>query len=229
MIHNKDKMLPHQRFNSHLYQGNQSLMASMFGLLSEHCSAPHYRMREHHRVASVEMSTPPIQVALLKFFIDLTGAKTFLEVGTFIGHTTMCIAEFIGTGADVTTIEKFDEFASIAKDNFADNHMSDKIHLLVGDAVKIVPTLKDGKFDIIYIDGDKGKYPEICKAAEKKLSPGGLIIVDDVFFHGDVFNDKPKTEKGRGCKFLLDFYKNRKGFSHYVLPVNNGILLLNKL
>lgn len=222
-------MLPHQKFNSHMYEGNQSLMTSLFGLLSEHCSVPRYRMREHHRVASVEMSTPPIQVALLKFLIDLTGAMTFLEVGTFIGHTTMCIADFIGCLADVVTIEKFDEFASIARDNFADNHKSDRITLLVGDAVKILPTLKDGHFDIIYIDGDKGKYLELCKAAENKLSRGGLIVVDDVFFHGDVFNDKPKTEKGRGCKAVLEHYKKNKNFSHYVLPVNNGILLLKKL
>ncbi len=165
----------------------------------------------------------------MKFFIDMIGAHTFLEVGTFIGNTTMCVADFIGDNADITTIEKFDEFAEIARDNFKGNHLSDKINLLVGDAIKIIPALEDGKFDIIYIDGDKGNYLELCKAAEKKLSPGGLIIVDDVFFHGDVFNDKPKTEKGRGCKALLEFYKNRRGFSKYVLPVNNGILLLKKL
>jgi len=174
------------------------------------------------------MSTPPLQLALLKFLIDLTRAKTYLEIGTFIGTTSMHVAEFMKDG-HVMTIEKFSEFASLARDNFKDNHLADRIKLLEGDAVELMKSLKNHSFDMIYIDGDKGKYLDLALIAEQKLSPHGLIIVDDVFFHGDVLNDHPKTAKGKGCKALLDHYKNTKKFSKYILPIHNGILLLKKL
>ena len=68
-----------------------------------------------------------------------------------------------------------------------------------------------------------------AKIAEKKLSAKGLILVDDVFFHGDALNDTPSTEKGQGCKALLEHYNHVTHLSKYVLPINNGILLLKKL
>ena len=134
----------------------------------------------------------------------------------------------MGEGSKVVTIEKFDEFAELAKKNFEQNNMSDGIDLHVGDANVLMEDLPDNYFDIIYVDGDKGKYLELTKIAERKLSDKGIILVDDVFFHGDVFNDEPTTEKGDGCKAVLDYYKNTTEYSKYVLPINNGVLLLKR-
>ncbi len=204
-------------------------MASMFDLLQDHAgniAKKKFRLNEHHRVGFEEMSTPPIQLSLLKFLIDITKTKTFLEIGTFIGNTAMHVANFIGPDADVHTIEKFDEFAALARKNFEDNNLSDRITLHVGDAYEVMKSLPDKHFDFIYVDGDKGRYLELTKLAEQKLSDKGLILVDDAFFHGDVLNDTPETEKGKGCKAVLDYYKDTKKFSKYVLPINNGILLL---
>ena len=82
---------------------------------------------------------------------------------------------------------------------------------------------------MIYVDGDKGNYLDITKAAEKKLSSEGIILVDDIFFHGDVLNKTPKTKKGLGCKATIEYYKENTNFYKYILPVNNGILLLKKI
>ena len=207
-------------------------MLTVFGTLAAHASHIHrdtFTLSEHHRVGFEEMSTPPTQLSFIKFLIDMVGAKTFLEIGTFIGNTSMHIATFIGEDAEVVTIEKFDEFADIARKNFAQNNLADRITLLQGDANVVMQGLKDGHFDFIYVDGDKGKYLELTQIAEKKVSKGGLILVDDVFFHGDALNETPKTDKGLGCKNLLKHYEKVEGFSKHLLPINNGILLLKKL
>jgi predicted O-methyltransferase YrrM len=175
------------------------------------------------------MSTPPIQLAFLKFLIEMNQSKKVLEIGTFIGNTTMHIAKLIGPQAHVVTIEKFDEFADLAQKNFTDNGFTSQIELLRGDAGALMSGLKDDYFDFIYVDGDKGKYLELTQIAEKKLSANGLILVDDVFFHGDALNEHSQTDKGQGCREVMEYYKDSKDFSKYLLPIYNGVLLLKRL
>lgn len=226
-----NKILPNQEFYSDLYNNSDDYMARLFTLLQNHSSnisKDSFKINRHHRVDFEEMSTPPAQLAFLKFLIELTGTKSFLEIGTFLGSTSMHIANFIGSDADVVTIEKFDEFAELAKQNFIDNNMTDRIQLHVGDACEVIKTLPDNHFDFVYVDGDKGKYLELTQIAEQKISDRGLILVDDVLFHGDVLNDTPTTDKGRGCKAVLDYYQDTTEYSKCLLPLNNGILLLKK-
>ena len=207
-------------------------MNSLYHLLNEFSSDIDYKkfkLNEHHRVSFEEMSTPPIQLALLQFLIGITNTKTFLEIGTFIGNTSMHAANFIGNDANVVTLERFHEFADLARKNFKDNNFEDKITLYEGDAYDSMKSLEDNFFNFIYVDGDKGRYPELCELAEKKLSKNGLILIDDVLFHGDVLNKEQNTEKGLGCKKVLENYKNSKNFYKYLLPINNGILLLKRI
>jgi len=226
------KILPNQNFNSHMYEGKQDFMLVLFELLhahAQHVDRYSFTLSEHSQVGFEEMSTPPMQLAFLKFLIDMTHAKTFLEIGTFIGNTAMHVAKFMGPESRVVTIEKFDEFADLSEKNFTDNHLSEHISLIRGDAGERMLELQDNYFDLIYVDGDKGKYLELTKIAEKKLSDKGIILIDDVFFHGDALNEQPKTDKGRGCKAVLEYYKDTKSFSKYLLPINNGILLLKRI
>ena len=229
----QERLFPHQDFNSNLYENDQTeYMMSLYNLLNKFSSDIDYKkfkLNEHHRVSFEEMSTPPTQLSLLKFLIGITNTKTFLEIGTFIGNTSMHVADFIGEDAEVVTLEKFDEFADLATKNFKDNNLNHKIKLIQGDAYKSMKALSDNFFDFIYVDGDKGRYPELCQLAERKLSKNGLILVDDVLFHGDVINKSQNTEKGLGCKKVLELYENNKSFYKYLMPINNGILLLKKI
>jgi caffeoyl-CoA O-methyltransferase len=228
-----DRILPHQDFNSNLFKDDKlQYMSSLYHFLTDFSSDINYKkfkLNEHHRVRFEEMSTPPIQLALLKFLIGITNTKTFLEIGTFIGNTSMHVASFIGEGANVVTLEKFQEFADLAEKNFKDNNLENKISLYQGDAYETMKSLEDNFFNFIYVDGDKGRYPELCELAEKKLSKNGLILVDDILFHGDVLNQKQSTDKGLGCKKVLEIYKNNKNFFKYLIPINNGILLLKRI
>jgi len=228
-----DTILPNQDLTSNLFKGKKDdYMKLLYNLISDFSSEINFKkfkLNKHNRVNFEEMSTPPVQLALLKFLIGMTNTKTFLEIGTFIGNTAMHVADFIGKEASVVTLEKFDEFAKLAKQNFKDNGLENKITLYQGDAYDSMKLLNDGFFDFIYVDGDKGRYPEFSKLAEQKLSKYGLILIDDVFFHGDVLNDKQNTDKGLGCKNVLEQYKYNTKFHKYLMPINNGILLLKRI
>ena len=103
-----------------------------------------------------------------------------------------------------------------------------KIKVIEGDAKEKIKSIENKAFDLIYVDGDKGNYLDITKEAEKKISDKGLILIDDIFFHGDVFNKKPKTDKGLGCKKTINYYSNNINFYSYILPINNGLMVLKK-
>lgn len=220
----QDRLLPNQPFNSNLYKG-EDFIAAMSSMLGTYSPSVILSLHRHPEIRMQEMSTTPSQIMILKFLIDIVGAKTFLEVGTFIGSTAMQVAKFIGASSEVVTIEKFDEFAEIAKKNIEINGLPYNVKLLKGDALHLMDDFQDKYFDIIYIDGDKGNYLPLLKIAEKKKSAKGVIVIDDVFFHGDALNDFPETEKGKGCKALLEYCEDSE-FSVCLLPIANGMLLL---
>jgi predicted O-methyltransferase YrrM len=129
----------------------------------------------------------------------------------------------------VVSIEKFDEFAAIARRNFAANGLSDRIRLLEGDAIDVMRGLPPGElFDLIFIDGNKERYTDYFLMAEALLSPRGIIIVDDCFFHGDAVNAIPSNPKGQGVRDFLDCVAGRSDYLRIALPVANGMMLLTR-
>jgi predicted O-methyltransferase YrrM len=175
-----------------------------------------------------EMSTPPVQLSFLAFLVRITGAKSILEIGTFIGNTTMHLAEIAGSDSRVTSIEFGQEFYDIAVRNINSNGFASRISLIHDDAKSALGQFKNESFDMIFIDGSKEDYLDFSLLSEKLLRNKGLIIIDDVFFHGDALNDIPNTNKGNGCKKLLTHYLNDTDFNSCLVPISNGILILQK-
>jgi predicted O-methyltransferase YrrM len=226
-----DKLLPNQKFFSNLYRDSAPFESALYALMSSYTrefDSSRFDLATPKAIDFEEMSTPPWQLVFFETVIGLTGAKTVLEIGTFIGHSTMQFALMVGEKGHVTTIEVGKEFAEIARGNFRRNGFDKRITLHEGDAGKILKDLPPSSFDFIFVDGSKQDYLEYTIKSEKLLSPSGVIIVDDVFFHGDALNAEPSTDKGRGCKQLLDHYKSHKEIQRMLLPMANGILLLYK-
>jgi len=224
-----DKILPNQEFFRYLYQDSAPFEVALHGLISSYAGkfdASRFDLVTPENVDFEEMSTPPGQLALMDTIIQLTGAKTVLEIGSFIGNSAMQFARMVGTSGHVTTIEVGQQFADMARENFRRNGFANQITLHVGNAGKILEELPAQSFDLIFVDGSKQDYLDYTLKSEKLLTERGVIIVDDVFFHGDALNAKPATDKGRGCKALLDHYWADKSFEHLLLPVSNGILML---
>jgi caffeoyl-CoA O-methyltransferase len=225
-----DKLLPTQEFFSNQYEGDNYLAAisNMCSLFSNDYDYKKFNLEAPLNMGLEEMSTPPVQLSLLMFLVNITKAKSILEIGTFIGNTTMHLSENAGLDSKVTSIEFGQEFYDIACRNIKNNGFSSRIELIHSDAKLALNKFEKNTFDMIFIDGSKEDYLEFSLLSEKLLKKNGIIIIDDVFFHGDALNDKPKSNKGIGCKLLLNHYLNETNFKNVLLPISNGILLLQK-
>lgn len=224
-----DKILPTQEFFRHLYRDTTPLENAIYETVSAYSrefESHRFELAASPTVSFEEMSTPPFQLALLNFLVKLTGAKRILEIGTFVGHTSMQLALMAGPDSCVSTVEVFKDFADLARTNFRRNGFEDRITLIEGNAQNVLQNLPAASFDFIFIDGSKQDYLDYAIRSEALLDKQGVIFVDDVFFHGDALNSAPTTEKGRGCKRLLDHYEHNGDFTKLLLPMANGILVL---
>ena len=174
------------------------------------------------------LGSGPPKLRQLQFFVRLSGARRVLEIGTYIGISTLYMAQALPAGGEVVTLEKFDHFADIARQNFTRNGMADRIRLVEGDAMDYLRGQpEDERFDLVFIDGDKERYLDYFRGLEPHLSERGLIIVDDVFFHGDSIQETPKTDKGAGVRALLAEVAERDDLFRCLMPTGAaGMLLL---
>ena len=234
-IPHSGKILPNQEFMCGLYDRGMYAMAndkyedrlfSALSVFSREYSPDQFVSHDYGDIPVEQMSTPATSLAIIGMIAHLIGARTALEVGTFIGNTTMHFARMLGEGGYVTTIECGHQFADIAIKNFERNGYGKQISLIRGDAGNILSQLGKEYYDLIFIDGGKQDYLDYTLKSERLLSERGVIIVDDVFFHGDALNATPQTDKGRGCKVLLDSYREREDLGKLLLPVGNGMLML---
>jgi len=226
-----DKLLPTQEYFSYLFENQGDYLASIYNVLSIFASNYGYskfELESPEHITLDEMSTPPAQISLMCFLIRLAQAKKILEIGTFIGNTTMHLSDAAGDDSLVTTIEYGKEFYQIAIRNFSNNGYSDRVKPLHGDAGTLLVDLMGEKFDLIFVDGSKENYLDFTLKSEKLLNRNGMILVDDAFFHGDALNHRPVTKKGLGCKNLLEHYSRREDLLVSLLPIFNGILLIAK-
>jgi caffeoyl-CoA O-methyltransferase len=229
-----DKMLPDQPLHADQFTGS---MAAFYPALFEtivrvgQIQTPYEELDlvTSDKFTVEEMGSNPVALRFLQLLIRLANAKRVLEIGAFIGVSAMYMAKALPKGGEVVTIEKFDHFADICRQNFKRNKLDDRITLMLGDANDVIDSLpRDKKFDFMFIDGNKERYAEYMQRLEPLLAPGGLMIVDDALFHGDALNAKPTSEKGQGSRDALDLAASWTGYCKCLLPVANGMLLLMK-
>jgi len=187
-----------------------------------------YKLFNPTKFSVEEMASNPISLSFLSFICYLIKPKNILEIGSFIGLSTMELSNHLKKNGKVTAIEKYDKFYNIAKKNFKINKLEKKINIILGEALNVLSSNKlQNKFDLIFIDGNKENYKEIFQLCEKKLTKNGIIIIDNIFNQGDAMNKNPQTEKGYGVKRLLNYLKNKK-MTKCILPFYDGIMLIKK-
>jgi predicted O-methyltransferase YrrM len=165
----------------------------------------------------------------LQFVIRLSGVRRVLEIGAFIGLSTMYFAKAVPLDGEVVSIEKFDKFATIARRNFELNGLAAKIKLFEGDAFEIIDKLpRDRPFDMVFIDGNKERYKDYVIKTEPLLAKNGIMIVDDCFYHGDVLNAAPSDAKGLGTKACMDYLATRDDWLRIALPLSNGLFMMTR-
>jgi caffeoyl-CoA O-methyltransferase len=225
-----DKVLPDQHEHAHLYKGDD-LMRDLFETICRSSGIPdpreEFTLQQSDLFSVEEMASNPVAMQFLRFLIRVAGVKRILEIGAFIGFSAMSFAKALPDDGEVVSIEKFDKFAAIARRNFEQNDLSGKITLHQGDAFEILEKLpRDKLFDLVFIDGNKERYKDYMVKTEPLLSPRGIMIVDDCFYHGDVLNEVPTDAKGDGTKAAMDYAASQDGWLRIALPLSNGILMM---
>jgi len=229
-----DRILSTQPFHNSLYREKpDEYFPRLYRQIVHSCElgepGRRFKLEQSHRFPVEVMGSNPVPLSLIELFIRLSGARTCLEIGCFIGLSALSMASALPPGGHVHTIEKFDEFAGIASRNFAANGLADRITLHLGDAIDVLPTLLPTlRVDLAFIDGNKERYLDYFRLVAPAMSPGGLMIFDDALYHGDVLNDVPEDPKGIGVKALLEAVAHEHGYHRSLLPIGNGLLLMHK-
>lgn len=168
-----------------------------------------------------------VQGRLLSFISTILQPKYVLEIGTFTGYSALCLAEGLQKDGELHTIELRDEDADTALRNFIDAEKHNLITLHRGKAMDILPTLPQ-LWDLVFIDADKTGYIEYYEKIVPRLSDKGIIIADNVLFHGQVLEQPPK---GKNAIAIHEFNKhvlNDERVEQVMLTVRDGLLIIKK-
>lgn len=136
------------------------------------------RYAEEHYVPILNVES----VGFLRVLLKIARPASILELGTAIGYSAICMARF--SEAKITTIERDAERAVLARRNFERAGLTDRIDFLEGDAFDLIEGL--GEYDLIFLDAAKGQYPRFLELLGPHLRPGGVLLTDNVLFHGMV-------------------------------------------
>ncbi|PWK05095.1 O-methyltransferase [Tumebacillus permanentifrigoris] len=162
-------------------------------------------------------------MGFLRVFLAIAKPKRILEVGSAIGYSAIVMAR--ATQAQLTTIERDPERAQEARQNFARAGLAQRVELLEGDALEIIPLL--GEYDLIFLDAAKGQYPRFLELLHPHLLPGGILLSDNVLFQGLVSGDPDVKHKLRTMINRLREYNvlltQHPDFETSILPVGDGL------
>lgn len=164
--------------------------------------------------------------AYIKYEMLRTKPRRILEVGTAIGFSALLMSEY-APDADITTIENYDKRIPIARENFVRFGKQDKIRLIEGDALEVLPALKD-TYDFIFMDAAKGQYINYLPDILRLLSSGGILVSDNVLQDGDIIESKyavvrrDRTIHTRMREYLYEL-KHNDALTTVILPVGDGI------
>ncbi len=169
------------------------------------------------------------QGRLLSLISKIKQPKKILEIGTFTGYATLCLAEGLKTSGKIYTIDKNEELIKIQNKYFSKSKYHKNIIQYTGDALEIIPKI-NSKFDLIFLDADKESYNKYLEIIIPKLNKKGILISDNVLWHGKVLSDKKNQDKvTEGIDtFNKDLVEN-KNFQTFMLPIRDGLSISIKL
>lgn len=151
--------------------------------------------------------------------------EKILEIGTAVGYSAICFSKLLEDGGKIDTIERDEEKIKEAKENIKIAKNNIKINILEGDAVEILPTLNE-KYDMIFIDAAKGKYPFFLKESLRLLDDKGVIFADNILYKGYVMSDYNKHKQRTAVNHLREYIKlvtEDENLNTEILEVGDGL------
>lgn len=181
------------------------------------------------KVLRSRMLSGHLQGQILRMISCMIKPKTVLEIGTFTGYSAICLAKGLAEGGKLHTIELDDELEYISKKYIQKSGMSDRIQQHIGDARQIIPEI-DESFDLVFIDADKREYCDYYKLVFDRIPVGGFLLADNILWDGKVVDpEAADEEQTRGILDFNDLVQNDSRVSNVILPVRDGIMLIQKI
>jgi len=180
------------------------------------------------RTLSPQMLSGPYQGTLLRFISQMIRPQRILEIGTFTGYATICLAEGLAHDGRLHTVEANDELGSLILQYLQKANLAEKVQLHLGDAAEIVPTLEE-TFDLVFLDAGKLDYARHYELALGKMRPGGFLLVDNVLWDGKVALGTTPDATAQVLRTFNDLVHNDARVENILLPVRDGIMLVRKI
>ena len=181
----------------------------------------------HLHVLNPRMLSGHFQGRLLSFLSHMVQPQQILEIGTFTGYATLCLAEGLASDGTLTTIDINEEIAERTKAHFSKSRFNHQITIKTGDALKIIPKLKT-HWELVFIDADKENYLTYYEMVLPQLNSGGFIIVDNVLWDGKVIDKNETDKKTKSLRLFNNFVHQDARVDNLLLPIRDGLMILRK-
>tara|TARA_R110002124_G_scaffold48026_3_gene142166 strand:- start:1005 stop:1664 length:660 start_codon:yes stop_codon:yes gene_type:complete len=173
----------------------------------------------------IDMLSGRVVGQLLKMIVKISGAKRILEIGTFTGYSAIMMAEALPEYGELITLEMNLRYQKLAQKHFDLSEAGDKINMIKGNAQHTIKELQ-GKFDLVYLDGDKLRYEFYYEQVMPLLNSGGLIIADNVLWDGTVLD--PEDEKAKVIAAFNKMVAEDGQVEQVLLPIRDGVNVIRK-
>lgn len=182
----------------------------------------------HVNILRPRMLSGHLQGRILKMFCRMLRPERVLEIGTYTGYATLCLAEGMPEGAVIHTLEINDEMEDFIRKYINQSPHREKIRLHIGDALELIPQLEE-TFDLVFIDADKRLYAAYYDLIFPKLRPGGLILADNTLWDGKVVEETPASDKQTlGILAFNEKIKQDERVEKVILPLRDGLTMIWK-
>jgi caffeoyl-CoA O-methyltransferase len=200
--------------------------------LETHCDPEPEALKKINRETHLKQLKPNMlsghfQGRLLSMLSKLVNPKLILEIGSFTGYATICLAEGLTEGGKIHTIEVNPEQEETLRKNFELAGFTNRIELHIGDAKQVIFGFVDQIFDICFIDADKKSNLTYFELIIDKIRPGGLIIIDNVLWKGKVYGEATDADTELFRK-LNDAITVNTQVEKLILPVRDGVFVIRK-
>lgn len=173
------------------------------------------------------MCSGHLQGKLLKMFVRMIRPQHVLELGTFTGYSALCLADGM-MGGELHTVEIDDELEDFIRSHFEASPFADRIHLHIGDAREVIPTL-DRMFDLVFMDANKREYLDYYHLVFDYVSPEGFIIADNTLWDGKVVDFGKKLDaQTEGILKFNDFVAADSRVEKVIVPIRDGLTIIYK-
>ena len=176
----------------------------------------------HQKILQPRMLSGHLQGRFLSLISKIKSPLHILEIGTYTGYGTICLAEGLATNGKIFTIDRNEELINIQNKYFEESGNRDRIVQLTGSAIEILMDL-DENFDLVFIDADKENYIKYFEIVSKKLNPNGIIITDNVLWSGKVVEESDGDQETNTLKKFNSLLSKDERFETIILPLRDGL------